>query len=75
MTAKTITGTWEEICQRESELQGHQLRVTVLPEPQPEISKETTKYVTRMKTGRRKNIAAIRRRNASAHKICDLYLL
>lgn len=34
MALKVLEGSWEEIQQRAAELQGHRLRVIVLPEPE-----------------------------------------
>ena len=45
MTAKTITGTWEEICQHESELQGHCLQVTILPDEEPVTEPKTSDWI------------------------------
>lgn len=60
--AKTITGTWEEICQRQSELQGHQLRVTILPkqEDNPEIPDWIMEYAMKMKNRTPEEIEAVR---------------
>ena len=63
MAAKTITGTWDEICQHQSELQGHQLSVTVLIEPEKED--RTMKYVARMKNRTPEEIEDVRARSES----------
>ena len=45
MAAKTITGTWDEICQRQSELQGHCLQVTILPDKEPVAEPEIPDWI------------------------------
>ncbi len=64
MAAKTITGTWDEICQHESELQGHCLQVNILPENEPMVEPKIPdwimEYAMKMKNRTPEEIEAVR---------------
>ena len=65
MTAKTIAGTWEEICKHEDELRGRCLQVTILPESrpisEPEIPDWIMEYAMKMKNRTPEEIEADRK--------------